>query len=164
MMNLVFRLFSTPANLAPTILRLLLAAVFCVHGGQETLGWMGGAGWNATLERLTGPHGLNLSYPLAMLAIAAETVGGVGMFLGSLTRVMALAIMGVMVMLAAAEHGQSGFTTPEGYEYPLTLGAVAFSLLCSGGGRFSVDRLIARRLLPPNTGMLGSYRHYSVMN
>ncbi len=107
---------------------------------------------------------MDLSYSLAVLAIAAGTVGGVGMFLGLLTRVTALAIMGVMAMLAAAEHGQPGFAAPEGYEYPLTLGAVAFSLLCSGGGRFSLDRIIARRLLPPNTGMLGSYRHYSVMN
>ncbi len=164
MMNPVFRLFSTPAYLAPTILRLLLAAVFCVHGGQDTLGWMGGAGWNLALERLTGPHGLNLGYPLAVLAIAAETVGGVGMFLGCLTRVTALAVICVMVMVAAAEHGQPGFATPESYEYPLTLGAMALSLLCSGGGRFSVDRLIAHRLLPPNTGMLGSYRHYSAMN
>ena len=164
MMNPVFRLFSTPAHIAPTVLRLLLAAVFCVHGGQETLGWMGGAGWNATLARLTDLHGWNLSYPLAMLAIAAEALGGVGMFLGVLTRVTALAVMCVMAMMAAAEHGQPGFAAPEGYEYPLTLGAVAFSLLCSGGGRFSMDRVIARRLLPPNTGMLGSYRHYSVMN
>ena len=162
-MNPVFRLFSTPAIIAPTILRLLLAAVFCIHGVLETFGWMGGPGWNTALARLTSPHGLNLSYPVAVLAIAAETVGGAGMFLGFLTRVMALAIICVMAVTVAAEYGRPGFAAPEDYEYPLILGAVAFSLLCSGGGRFSVDRIIARRLLPPNTGMLGSYRHYSVM-
>ena len=164
MMNPVYRLFSTPANVAPTILRLMLAVVLCVHGGQEMFGWMGGAGWTVTLARLTDLHGLNLSYPLAALAVAAEIVGGVGMFLGFLTRLIALTIMCIMAMLAASFHGQPELATPEDYQYPLILGAVAFSLLCSGGGRFSMDRLVARRLLPPNSGMLGSYRHYSVMN
>ena len=162
-MNPVYRLFSTPANLAPTILRLWLAVVFCVHSGQKTVGWMGGPGWSATLAQWTDPHGLGLGYTLAALGIAAEAMGAVGMFLGFLTRLAALALMCVMATAIATVHAQAGFLAPKGYEYPLTLGVAALSLLLTGGGRFSVDRRIARRLLSPNTGTLGSYRHYSVM-
>ena len=158
MMNPIYRLFATVDSFAPTILRVLLTVVFCVHGGQKTVGWMGGLGWSGTLAQWTDPHGLNFSYPLAMLGIAAEVAGAAGMFLGFLTRLAALAILCVMAVAIATVHWQAGFLNPKGYEYPLSLGVVALALLCSGGGRLSLDRVITRHLLPPNVGMLGSYR------
>lgn len=160
-MNPIYRLFITIDSLAPTILRLLLAAVFCVHGGQKTLGWMGGAGWSATLAQWTDPQGLNFSYPLAVLGIVAEVAGAAGLFLGFLTRLAALGIMCVMATAIMAVHWRAGFLAPKGYEYPLSLGVVALALFYSGGGRWSLDRWITRHLLPPNTSTLGSYRHYS---
>ena len=158
MMNPIYRLLATVDSVAPTILRLLLTVVFCVHSGQKTFGWMGGAGWSGTLAQWTDPHGLNLSYPLAMLGIFAEVVGAAGMMLGFLTRLAATAILCVMAVAIAKVHWHAGFLAPRGYEYPLSLGVVALALFCSGGGKFSLDRFITRHLLPPNTGMLGSYR------
>ena len=157
-MHPLYRFFATVDSFAPTILRLLLAVVFGVHGGQKTLGWMGGAGWSGTLAQWTDPHGLNLDYPFAAAGILAEVAGAAGMLLGLLTRFAALLIACQMAAAIAAIHWQAGFLAPKGYEYPLTLGVVALALMCSGGGKFSMDRLLTRSLLPPNPGMLGSYR------
>ena len=71
-MHLFYRLFATINSFAPTILRLTLAAVFLVHGGQKTFGWMSGPGWNDTLTRLTAPGGLNFSTPVAVCAAASS--------------------------------------------------------------------------------------------
>ena len=164
MMNPIYRLFATAESFAPTILRLLLAVIFCVHGGQKTLGWMGGAGWSGTLAQWTDPHGLNLSYPLAMAGIVAEVAGAAGMLLGFLTRLAALAILCVMAMAIVTVHWHAGFLAAKGgYEYPLSLGIVALALLYAGGGRWSLDRWLTRHLLPPNSGTVGSYRHYSTL-
>lgn len=157
-MNPVYRLFATVDSLAPTVLRLLLAGVFTVHGGQKTVGWMGGAGWTETLGQWTSPDGLHLSYPLAVLGILAEALGALGMLTGFLTWLAALGIFCVMGVAISAVHWQAGFLAPKGYEYPLTLAGVALALMLSGGGRWSLDRLITRVLLPPNGGAVGSYR------
>ena len=73
-MNPVSRIFSTPASLAPTVLRLALAAVFLYHGGQKAFGWFGGKGWTETLTQWTAADGLNFPYWLAALGVLAEIV------------------------------------------------------------------------------------------
>ena len=157
-MNPAYRLFATPDSFAPTILRLVLAVVFAVHGGQKIFGWLGGPGWGTTLEQWTSTEGLNFSHPVAALGILAETLGALGLLAGVLTRLAALGIFCTMLGAIFAVHGPAGFLAPKGYEYPFTLAGVALALMLAGGGRWSVDRLITRALLPPNTGKLGSYR------
>ena len=158
-MNPVYRLFATINSFAPTILRLLLAVVFTLHGGQKTVGWLGGEGWRGTLAHWTAPApaGFDLPYGLALAGILAEVCGAVGMLLGFLTRLAALAILCVMAAAILLVHGPAGFFAPRGYEYPLSLAGVALALMCCGGGKFSVDRFLTRALLPPNNGRLGSY-------
>ena len=157
-MNPVYRFFATADSFAPTILRLVLAVVFTVHGGQKTFGWLGGSGWSATLAHWTSSEGLNLPYPVAVLGILAETLGALAMLTGFLTRLAALGIFCTMGVAIFAVHWSAGFLAPQGYEYPFTLAGVALALLFGGAGRWSVDRLVTRALLPPNTGKLGSYR------
>ncbi len=157
-MNPVYRLFSTSASFAPTVLRLTLVVVFGVHGGQKTLGWMGGHGWSATLQQWTSPGGLNFPYPLAVLGILAESLGALGLLTGLLTRLAALGIFCTMLVAIFTIHLGNGFLAPKGYEYPFTLAGAALALMFCGGGRWSVDRLVTRGLLPPNTGLVGSYR------
>ncbi len=165
-MNPVYRLFATINSLAPTILRVLLTVVFAIHGGQKTLGWLGGEGWKNTLAHWTAapPDGYGLPYGLAMAGIAAEVIGAAGMLLGFLTRVAALGLFCVMMTAVVFVHGSAGFFAPRGYEYPLSLAGVALALICSGGGRFSLDRWLTRALLPPDTGTLGSYRLSSTLD
>ncbi len=157
-MNLVYRLFATPDSLAPTILRLTLAVVFAVHGGQKTVGWMGGHGWSETLQQWTSPEGMNFSYPLAMLGILAEALGALGLLVGLLTRLAAVGICCTMLTAIFTVHRSGGFLAPKGYEYPFTLAGVALALMFCGGGRWSIDRFITRGLLPPSTGMASRYR------
>ena len=157
-MNPVYRLFATLDSLAPTVLRMVLAAVFAVHGGQQTFGWMGGEGWSATLQHWTNPDGMNLSYPAAVLGILAEPLGALGMLTGFMTRFAALGILGTMIVAISEVPRQHGFPAPQDFAYPFTLAGVALALMIGGGGYLSVDRVITRALLPPNTGRLGSYR------
>ena len=165
-MHLFYRLFATINSFAPTILRLVLALVFCVHGGQKTIGWMGGPGLSNTLAQWTSPEGLNLSYPVAVLGILAEVVGAVGMLLGCCTRVAGLLLLSQMTVAVALVHWQAGFLAPKGYEYPLTLGGVALALVFCGGGRLSADRALARQLLAPQQNavtVMGNYRMQSII-
>ena len=163
-MHLFYRLFATTQSFAPTILRLVLAAVFIVHGGQKTVGWMGGDGWSATLAKWTSPEGLDLSYAAAIFGILAELLGALGMLTGFCTRLSALLLVGVMANAIALVHWQNGFLAPKGYEYPLTLGCIALALVFSGGGRLSMDRLFTGQLLPPRgSTVMSSYRMQSII-
>lgn len=154
-----YRLFATINSFAPTILRWLLALIFTVHGGQKTLGWLGGAGWKGTLAHWTdpAPDGLHYPYALAVAAILTEVFGAVALLLGFMTRVAAFGLFCVMGTAAVFIHGTAGFLAPRGYEYPMALAGVALALMFCGGGRLSIDRLLTRALLPPNSGRLGSY-------
>ena len=147
-MNPVSRVFATPASLAPTVLRLALAAIFIYHGGQKTFGWFGGKGWSATMTAFTAADGLNFPYWLAALGVFAEFAGAVALFLGLFTRIAALGILCSMLVAIYSVHFVNGFGGPTGFEYPFALASMAFALLCIGGGRFSIDRAISRQLLP----------------
>ena len=148
-MHPVYRFFVTPASFAPTLLRLLLAAVFLVHGGQKAFGWMGGEGWTATLQSWTAAGGLHLPYTLAALGVLVEILGALGLLLGLCTRLAALGIFCNMAVAVGYVHWKSGFLAKNGgYEYPLSLGVVALALMLAGGGRFSLDRAIADQLMP----------------
>ena len=164
-MNLFYRLFATNNSFAPTILRLLLAVVFLVHGGQKTIGWMGGPGLGQTLAQWTSADGLNLSYPVAILGILTEVIGAVAMLLGLCTRLAGLLLVGQMTAAVALVHWQAGFLAPKGFEYPMTLGGVALALMFCGGGRLSMDRSLTRQLLPPQNSVtiMGNYRMQSII-
>lgn len=150
-MNLVYRFFATVDSLAPTILRLVLAVVFGVHGGQKAFGWMGGDGWNVTLAKWTSPEGLGFPYALAALGILAELLGALGLLVGVLTRLFALGIFVTMLVAVFAVHWPQGFlASNHGYEYPFTLAGIALALVFCGGGRLSGDRAVTRSLLPPS--------------
>ena len=153
-MNVVYRFFFTIESFGPTLLRLLLAAVFIVDGGQKTLGLFGGQGWTATLAQWTSTEGLNIPYPFAVGGILVELAGSAALLLGFLTRLAALGIFGLMVLAICTAHLAAGFFEPQGIEYRTALAVVALSLVFSGGGRFSFDKAITRQLLPPYTGLL----------
>lgn len=149
-MHPVYRFFNTPDSFALTLLRLMLAGVFFVHGGQKTFGWMGGDGWSATLQGMTAADGgLHLPYALAALGVLAEILGALGLLLGFCTRLAALGIFCNMAVAVGYVHWKSGFLAKNGgFEYPLALGVVALALMLAGGGRFSVDRTITSQLMP----------------
>jgi len=142
-------LLSSPGDsLAATVLRLALGFMILPHGLQKTLGWFGGYGFKGTMGYLTGSVGA--PWIFALLAILAESVGGLMLIAGFGTRVAALGVGGVMVV-AATQHWSNGLfmnwfghQKGEGVEFHLLALGIAGALLILGGGKFSVDALLRK--------------------
>jgi putative oxidoreductase len=64
---------------------------------------------------------------------------------GLLTRLASLGLASTMVVAILLVHIKAGFFAPNGFEFPLSLLAIAAALISAGAGRWSVDALIARR-------------------
>jgi putative oxidoreductase len=146
--SLLASLVAPGDTFAATALRLALGLMILPHGLQKTLGWFGGYGFKATMGYLTGPVGA--PWLFALLAILAESVGGVMLVAGFGTRVAALGVGGVMVV-AATQHWSNGFfmnwfgqQKGEGLEFHLLALGIVLALLLLGGGRWSVDSLLVR--------------------
>jgi len=84
------KLTNTTDNFVVTILRLALGAVFFAHGAQKALGWFGGYGLHGTLGFFT--QQMHIPWPFAVLAIATEFLGSIGLIIGFLGRVAAFGI------------------------------------------------------------------------
>ncbi len=89
-------LLKTNDDVVPLILRVLLAVVMFPHGAQKVLGWFGGSGLPGSMSFLTG---MGIPAAFAALAIAAEFLGSIGLFIELLTRVAAF---GICVEMAVA--------------------------------------------------------------
>jgi putative oxidoreductase len=144
---MIRKLLATDDDAATAILRVVLGLVFFVHGAQKMLGWFGGYGFSGTMGFFTGA--LHIPAPLAVLAIAAEFFGGLGLILGFLTRIAAFGIAVNMLVAIATVHGAFGFfmnwsgtQKGEGFEYHLLVLAMTAFLMIRGAGAFSVDRAL----------------------
>jgi putative oxidoreductase len=143
-------LLRTDGSVSALVLRIFLAVVLFPHGAQKVLGWFGGPGLPAAISMLT----VNMHIPLllAILAIAAEFLGPIGLFFGFLTRIAAFGIAFEMVVAVLLAHLKFGFfmnwfgrKAGEGFEYHLLMIGMAIALIIAGGGRWSVDGAITRR-------------------
>ena len=77
-------------------------------------------------------------------AALSELLGGVLVGLGFLTRVGAFLIACVMLTAIMGVHLPGGFfQANRGYEYPMSLLAMALALLISGAGQASIDRALS---------------------
>jgi putative oxidoreductase len=147
---MIEKLLRTDNDWSSLVLRLMLGLVFFPHGAQKVLGWFGGHGLAGTLGFFTETMGIPLA--LALLVIAAEFLGSLGLITGLLTRVGAFGIFCVMLGAIFLVHLPNGFfmnwggnQAGEGFEYHLLAIAIAVALMVKGGGRWSLDGLIARR-------------------
>ena len=91
------------------------------HGHQQLVGSLGMPPW------------------MAYLSTATEFFGGIAIVLGLLTRFVALAFLIEMAVVIVKVHWKNGFTGQGGYEFPLALAAMAFALMCYGGGPFGFN-------------------------
>lgn len=142
------KLVATGDTFAATALRLALGLMILPHGLQKTFGWFGGYGFTGSMGYLTGTVGA--PWIFAFLAILAESLGGLMLIAGVGTRVAALGVGGVMVV-AATQHWSNGFfmnwfgqQKGEGVEFHLLAIGIVVALMMVGGGRWSVDRRLAR--------------------
>ena len=146
--SLLSSLVATGDSVGPALLRVTLGLVLLPHGLQKTLGWFGGYGFQGTMGWLTGT--LGAPWILALLAILAESVGAVLLLVGLGTRVAALGI-GAVMAVATTVHWSNGFfmnwsgqQAGEGFEFHLLALGIVAALLVQGGGRWSLDRRLAR--------------------
>jgi putative oxidoreductase len=144
-------LFKTDDSWAGLILRMGLGAVIFAHGAQKLLGWFGGNGFEGTMGFFTQTMGL--PWVVAFLVIIGESLGSLGLIAGFLTRFTAASFVVIMIGAIATVHWPQGFfmnwfgqQQGEGFEYHLLVIAMSAALIVIGGGRWSMDGIIAAGL------------------
>jgi putative oxidoreductase len=127
-------------------IRLGLGAVMIGHGAQKVLGSFSGPGFSTYISGNTPFTFMRPTWLWLSAAAFSEFVGGILVGLGFLTRVGAFFIACTMLTAIAGVHWSAGFfAANRGYEYPLSLLAMALALMISGGGQASVDRALTGR-------------------
>ncbi|HSC69675.1 MAG TPA: DoxX family protein [Cellvibrio sp.] len=145
-MSAIKTVVATNNSYSALALRLPLGIIFAAHGAQKLFGWFGGYGLQGTGQWMAS-IGLEPGVLLAALSGSAEFFGGLLLILGLLVRPSALVLAVTMVVAIVSVHINNGlFMSNNGYEFGLALLAGAVSLLISGGGRASVDSLIANKI------------------
>ena len=121
-------------DLAALTLRLTLGTMFVAHGLMKYF--------------VFTPEGtarffesLGLPGPLAYLTIAAEVLGGVALLVGYRTRVVAAALVPVLLGAAWAHAGNGWvFSAPNGgWEYPVFMAFTAIAAALLGDGRYAIS-------------------------
>ncbi len=145
MQTFISSITKSQASFAPLALRIPVGITFMAHGAQKLFGWFGGYGLEGTGQWMAS-IGLEPGYLMALGAGSAEFFGGLFILLGLLTRPAALVLAATMVVAILSVHiGNGLFMANNGYEFGLALLAVSVSLVISGGGKLSVDNLIAKK-------------------
>jgi putative oxidoreductase len=139
------KVFGGLEEYAPLLIRLGLAAIFIYGGAGKIFGVWGGPG----LERTTiyfgpPPEGkLDLPLPILMASLAGigELGGGFLVLIGLITRYAAATLCVIMLVAIFVAHGGRVLDPREGLP-AFTCFIMAFSLLFTGGGKGSLDRLL----------------------
>lgn len=91
--------------------------------------------------------GMPIPEVMALLAALSESVGGLLIALGLLTRPAALALVVTMSVAAFVAHAEDPFAKQE---FALLYGVGFLALALAGPGRLSLDHLLGRRFAPPS--------------
>src|SRR5215470_2286546 len=135
------KIMGTSSTMVTIPIRLALAAVMIAHGSQKVLGAWGGPGFKAFTAGNTPFTFMRPAWLWLGAAALSELLGGVLVGLGFVTRIAAFLIACVMITAIAGVHWPGGFFAGNhGYEYPMTLLAMALALLIAGGGQLSIDK------------------------
>jgi len=129
-------------NIGLLLIRLVIGVLFVGHGAQKLFGWFGGYGLKGTggwFESI----GMKPGVTMALFAGLTELIGGILFALGLLTSLAGILIAGTMVMAIVKVHGPNGlWSTSNGYEYNLTLLAVAIGIALIGPGQYALDAFL----------------------
>jgi putative oxidoreductase len=126
-------------ELGLVVLRVVVGGLFAGHGAQKLFGWFGGHGREGT-GKFFESVGLHPGRQLALVAGAAELVGGVMLALGLFVPLAAALLTAVMLAAIWTVHRANGiWNTDGGWEYNAVLIAVAFAVSAIGTGDWSLD-------------------------
>ena len=115
-------------------LRTALGVIFIVHGtGKFNPGFVG---------FLTGPLGFppEMQIPLAL----AETIPGILLIIGVLTRISSSLLSIVMLGAIFYVKGATNLTGEKAFEFDLILLAVCLVIIVAGPGRISISHVVKR--------------------
>jgi putative oxidoreductase len=134
--------YETWTPIAGTFVRVVVGIMFLMHVSGKFK-----VGASAVAANVMAKNGIEPSLLAAYLGIFFETVGGVCLILGLLTRFFAAALAIEMLVALLFVHLPKGYAAGGGgYEYVLLIGAVCFVIAMRGGGPYSADRLIGKEL------------------
>ncbi len=119
------------------VLRVVLGIIMVVHGYHKVFG---GLHHHAQFVASLG-----MPAWLGYVSAFTEFLGGIALVAGVLTRIAALAVCVDMCVAIAKVHWHNGLTGQGGFEFPLSLAAIAFALIFAGAGPISVDWLTGRK-------------------
>ena len=131
--------------IALPLLRLTMGLILVPHGCQKLFGWFGGLGFEKFTE-IFDKIGWHPAFFWVALVALTESVGGLLLAFGFMTRFAAAAIMIFMLNAMWSTSAKGFFWAQGGMEYPLLIGIVALVFLIKGGGRFSVDHALGKEL------------------
>lgn len=145
------KIFSTNNDWSGLITRLTVGIILFPHGAQKMLGIFGGYGFSGTMSYFTDT--LHLPWIIGFLVIFLEFVGAIGLILGFASRIWASSLIVLMIGIILNSHVDNGFfmnwfgnQKGEGFEYHLLVIGLCASILVSGSGLLSIDRLIERKV------------------
>ncbi len=128
------------ADVAPLVLRVVLGVIFLLHGYQKLM--MGIPGVTGFL----GSLGFPMPGVFAVILIAAELLGGLMLILGLLTHWSAKVLAFVALVALLTVHAKNGFfISGGGYEFILLIFAASVSLMVTGAGKWSLDRVLSKK-------------------
>ena len=131
--------------IALPLLRLTMGLILVPHGCQKLFGWFGGLGFEKFTEIFDKIGWHPAVFWVALVALT-ESVGGLLLAFGFLTRFAAAAILIFMMNAVWSTSAKGFFWAQGGMEYPILIGIVALVFLIKGGGRFSVDHALGKEL------------------
>jgi putative oxidoreductase len=131
--------------IALPLLRLAMGLILFPHGCQKLFGWFGGLGFEKFTEIFDKIGWHPAAFWVALVALT-ESVGGLLLAFGFMTRFAAAAIVIFMINAVWATSAKGFFWAQGGMEYPILIGIVALVFLIKGGGRFSVDHALGKEL------------------
>lgn len=139
-MSSYFAVSERNVDRAMLVLRLVLAAIFILHGYQKVF-----------VFGIAGVTGMFSQMGIPMAAVAApfisvlELVGGIALLFGAFTRVAAFLLACDMLGAMILVHGKNGFSAPKGIENVLGNCAMCVAVALIGAGLYSIDAMLARR-------------------
>ena len=132
-----------PMHFGPLPIRIMAGTAFILHGYPKFGNIPGIQGFMGSL----GVPG-ELALPVAIL----ETIGGILLILGVLTRISAILLAIEMSLTSLVVKLQGGFLGGQGqpgFEIDLLLMAMAISLVITGPGRVSIEWDVIKREIFP---------------
>ncbi len=142
------------ADLGLLILRVVVGLLITGHGAQKLFGWFNGPGLQGFGGHLRS-MGLKAPSFFALIASLCEFGGGLLMLFGFLTPLGEIAVIAVMLMAIFQVHWPKVWNHEGGFEYPLSIVAVALSVALVGPGYYSLDAAWSTYLPMPSTLIIG---------